>query len=94
MEVHLALANKDLYGELFGTALAFLELVFHLLDQTKPHLGHSNPIVPLSSHQSAFHVLKGLHGTQIVLATLAAFLASFLAKVPYKEHQNALEMEA
>ena len=58
------------------------------------HLGHSNPIVPLSGHQSAFHVLKGLHRAQTVLATLAAFLAFFLAKIPHKEHQNALEMEA
>ena len=94
MEVHLALANKDLYGELLATALAFPELVFLLLDQTKPHLGHSNPIGPLLGHQSAFHVLEGLHGAQTVLAALAAFLASFLAKVPHKEHQNAFEMEA
>ena len=91
MEVHLALVNKDLYGELLGTALAFPELVFLLLDQTKPHLGHSNPIVPLLGHQSAFHVLEGLHGAQTVLA---AFLTSFLAKVPHKVHKNALEMEA
>ena len=94
MEVHLALANKDPYGELLAMALAFLELVFLLLDQTKPHLSHSNPIVPLSGHQSAFHVLEGQHGAQIVLAALAAFLASFLAKVPHKELQNALKMEA
>ena len=97
MEVHLALANKDLYGELLGTVLAFPELVTLLLDQTKLHLGHSNPIGPLSGHQNAFHVLEGLHGAQTVLATLAApavFLASFLAKVPHKEHQNALEIEA
>ena len=97
MEVHLALANKDLYGELLGTALAFPELVSLFLDQTKLHLGHSNPIGPLSGHQNAFHVLEGLHGAQTVLAApaaLAAFLTSFLAKVPHKEHQNALEMEA
>ena len=94
MEVHLALANKDLYVELIGIALAFPELVFLLLDQTKPHLSHSNPIVPLSGHQSASHALEGMHGAQTVLAALAAFLASFLAKVPHKEHQNALEMEA
>ena len=94
MEVHLTLANKDLYGELFGTTLAFPELVFLLLDQTKSHLGHSNPIVLLSSHQSAFHVLEGLYRAQTVLAALAAFLASFLAKVPHKELQNALKMEA
>ena len=94
MEVHLALANKDLYGELLGTALAFPNLVSLFLDQTKLHLGHSNPIGPLSGHQNAFHVLEGLHGAQTVLAALAAFLASFLAKVPHKEHQNALEMEA
>ena len=91
MDVHLALANKDLYGELLATALAFPELVFLFLDQTKPHLGHSNPIGPLLGHQSAFHVLEGLHGAQTMLV---AFLASFLAKIPHKEHQNALEMEA
>ena len=94
MEVHLALANKDLYGKLFATTLAFPKLVFLLLDQTKPHLGYSNPIVFLSGHQSVFHVLEGLHGAQIVLDALSAFLASFLAKVPHKEHQNAFEMEA
>ncbi len=94
IEVHLTLANKDLYSELLGTALAFPELVFLLLNQTKPHLGHSNPIVPLSGHESAFLVLKGQHGAQTVLAALAVFLASFLAKVPHKEYQNALEMEA
>ena len=94
MEVHLALANKDFYGELLATALAFPELVYLLLDQIKPHLGHSNPIGPLLGHQSAFHVLEGLHGAQTVLLALAAFLASFLAKVPHKEHQNAFEMEA
>ena len=94
MKVHLALANKDLYGELLATALAFPEFVFLLLDQTKPYLGHSNLIVPLSGQQSAFHVLEGLHEAQTVLAALTAFLSSFLAKVPHKEHQNALEMEA
>ena len=93
MEVHLALANKDLYGDLLGIALAFPELIFLLLDQTKPHLSHSNPIVPLSGHQSAFHVLVGQHGAQTVLAALSAFLASFLVKVPHMELQNALEME-
>ena len=93
MEVHLALANKDPYGELLATALAFLELVFLLLDQTKPHLGHSNPMDHLSGHHIEFHAFEGLHGTQIMVAALAAFLASFLAKVPHKEHQIALEME-
>ena len=93
MEVHLALANKDPYGELLATALAFLELVFLLLDQTKPHLGHSNAMDHLSGHHIEFHAFEGLHGTQIMVAALAAFLASFLAKVPHKEHQIALEME-
>jgi hypothetical protein len=94
MEVHLALANKDLYGELLGTALAFPELVSLFLDQTKLHLGHSNLIGPLSGHQNAFHVLEGLHGAQTVLVAPAAFLASLLAKVPHKKHQNALEIAA
>jgi hypothetical protein len=94
MEVHLAFANKDLYGELISTALAFLELVFLLLDQTRLHLGHSNLIVPPSGHQIAFHVLEGLYGALTVLAAFIAFLASFLAKVPHKVHQSALEMEA
>ena len=97
MEVHLALANKDVYGELLSTALAFPELVSLLLDQPKLHLGYSNPIGSLSGHQSASHALEGLYEAQTVLAAaaaLVAFLASFLAKVPHKEHQNALEMEA
>ena len=94
MEVHLALANKDVYGELLSTALAFPELVSLLLDQPKLHLGYSNPIGSLSGHQNAFHVLEGLHGAQTVFAALVTFLASFLAKVPHKEHQNALGIEA
>ena len=97
MEVHLALANKDRYGELLGIALAFPELVSLLLDETKFHLGHSNPIGPLSGHQSASHALEGLQGAQTVLAAPdahAAFLASFLTKVPHKDHHNALGMEA
>ena len=93
MEVHLALANKDPYGELLATSLAFLELVFLLLDQTKPHLGHSDPMVHLSGHHIEFHAFEGLQGTQIVIVALAAFLAFFLAKVPHKEHQISLEME-
>ena len=93
MEVHLALANKDLYGELLGIALAFPELVSLFLDQTKLHLGHSNPIGLPSGHQIDFHALEGLHGAQTVVSSLATFLASFLAKVPHKKHQNVLEME-
>jgi hypothetical protein len=93
MEGHLALANKDPYGELLAMALAFLELVFLFLDQIKPHLGHSNPMVHLSSHHIEFHALDGLYGNQLGVTALAAFLASFLAKAPYKEHQIALEME-
>ncbi len=91
MKVHLALANKDPYDEPLATALAFLELVFLLLDQTKLHLGHSNPIVPPSGHQIDFHALERLYGAQTVVSSLATFLASFLAKVPHKKHQNVLE---
>ena len=76
MEVHLALANKDRYGELLGAALAFPELVSLLLDQTKLHLSHSNPLV--LSQVTKVHPMpwRGCMGLKLCLLPLLPLLPS------------------
>jgi hypothetical protein len=90
---------------MYGTAAAALETFSHanILHHTT-YIGLQKMVEALhcpnhtmilqSVHQSAFHILERLHGAQTVLTALAAFFASFLAKVPHKDHHNALEMVA